>query len=211
MSTWLITGCSTGLGRALAETVIGAGHNAVVSARNVAKVADLADIAPDRVLAVALDVTDPQQVASAAQQAEDRFGGVDVLVNLPPSQEVLGLSAEPFWEILRGRVRPSHLVEGNTFNFGKDRGGNVQRLAGWCAAAGVRLHVVELRKHDPHGQRMAPNPLEELAVRPRRTARGRRSTAGRRPARHGAWPRKRHTVDCRPCPCRDRALTVTIA
>jgi NAD(P)-dependent dehydrogenase (short-subunit alcohol dehydrogenase family) len=81
MSTWLITGCSTGLGRALAEAVIGSGHNAVVSARDVAKVADLADIAPDRVLAVALDVTDPQQVSSAAQQAEDRFGGVDVLVN----------------------------------------------------------------------------------------------------------------------------------
>ena len=81
MSTWLITGCSTGLGRALAEAVIGSGHNAVVSARDVAKVADLADIAPDRVLAVALDVTDPQQVASGAQQAEDRFGGVDVLVN----------------------------------------------------------------------------------------------------------------------------------
>ena len=81
MSTWLITGCSTGLGRALAESVIGAGHNAVVSARDVAKVADLADIAPDRVLAVALDVTDPQQVASAAQQTDDRFGGVDVLVN----------------------------------------------------------------------------------------------------------------------------------
>ena len=43
MSTWLITGCSTGLGRALAEAVIGAGHNAVVSARDVTKVADLAD------------------------------------------------------------------------------------------------------------------------------------------------------------------------
>jgi NAD(P)-dependent dehydrogenase (short-subunit alcohol dehydrogenase family) len=81
MSTWLITGCSTGLGRALAEAVIGSGHNTVVSARDVAKVADLADVAPDRVLAVALDVTDPQQVASAAQQAEERFGGVDVLVN----------------------------------------------------------------------------------------------------------------------------------
>ena len=81
MSTWLITGCSTGLGRALAEAVIGAGLNAVVSARDVAKVADLVDIAPDRVLAVALDVTDPQQVASAARQAEERFGGVDVLVN----------------------------------------------------------------------------------------------------------------------------------
>jgi riboflavin kinase/FMN adenylyltransferase len=69
--------------------------------------------------------------------------GVGVLVNLPPSPEVLGLSAEQFWDILRRRVRPSHLVEGNTFNFGKDRGGNVQRLAGWCAAAAVELHVVD--------------------------------------------------------------------
>ena len=81
MSTWLITGCSTGLGRALAEAVVGAGHDAVVTARDVARVADLVDTAPERVLAVALDVTDPDQVASAARQADDRFGGVDVLVN----------------------------------------------------------------------------------------------------------------------------------
>src|SRR6185295_5484516 len=60
MSTWLITGCSTGLGRSLADAVIGAGHNAVVAAR---------------------DVTKPEQVASAVQQAQERFGGVDVLVN----------------------------------------------------------------------------------------------------------------------------------
>ncbi|HEX2402571.1 MAG TPA: short-chain dehydrogenase/reductase, partial [Mycobacterium sp.] len=52
MSTWLITGCSTGLGRALAEAVIGAGHNAVVTARDVTRVADLADATPARVLAV---------------------------------------------------------------------------------------------------------------------------------------------------------------
>src|SRR5215813_9952122 len=81
MSTWLITGCSTGLGRALAAAVIGAGHNAVVSARDVTKVADLAETAPDRALAVALDVTDPDQVTTAIAQAQDRFGGVDVLVN----------------------------------------------------------------------------------------------------------------------------------
>ena len=82
MSTWLITGCSTGLGRALAEAVIGAGHNAVVTARDAAKVADLAEAAPQRVLAVALDVTEPAQVTSAVQQAGERFGGVpDVLVN----------------------------------------------------------------------------------------------------------------------------------
>src|ERR1700737_4748157 len=81
MSTWLITGCSTGLGRALAEAVIGAGHNAVVTARDATRVADLADTTPDRVLAVALDVTNSEQIASAVQQAQERFGGVDVLVN----------------------------------------------------------------------------------------------------------------------------------
>ncbi|WP_445161379.1 oxidoreductase [Mycobacterium sp. Dal123C01] len=81
MPTWLITGCSTGLGRALADAVIGAGHNAVVTARDAAKVADLADAAPDRVLPIALDVTQPDQVGSAVQQAQERFGGVDVLVN----------------------------------------------------------------------------------------------------------------------------------
>ena len=43
MATWLITGCSTGLGRSLAEAVIAAGHNAAVTARDVGKVADLAE------------------------------------------------------------------------------------------------------------------------------------------------------------------------
>jgi NAD(P)-dependent dehydrogenase (short-subunit alcohol dehydrogenase family) len=85
VSTWLITGCSTGLGRALAEAVIAAGHNAVVTARDVAKVADLASpdrtATPERVLPVALDVTKPEQVVSAVRRAHDRFGGVDVLVN----------------------------------------------------------------------------------------------------------------------------------
>ena len=81
MSTWLITGCSTGLGRALAETLIDAGHNAVVTARDVTRVADLADATPERVLAAALDVTRPEQVASAVAQARERFGNVDVLVN----------------------------------------------------------------------------------------------------------------------------------
>ena len=81
MSTWLITGCSTGVGRALAEAVIGAGHNAVVTARDVAKVADLADTATQRVLPVALDVTKPDQVTAAVQRADEQFGGIDVLVN----------------------------------------------------------------------------------------------------------------------------------
>jgi NAD(P)-dependent dehydrogenase (short-subunit alcohol dehydrogenase family) len=81
MSTWFITGCSTGLGRALAEAVIAAGHDAVVTARDVAKVADLTEGNTDRVLALPLDVTDTDQITNAVRQAEERFGGVDVLVN----------------------------------------------------------------------------------------------------------------------------------
>ncbi|MFZ1175179.1 MAG: oxidoreductase, partial [Mycobacterium sp.] len=64
-----------------AEAVVGAGHNAVVTARDVAKVTDLAEAAPERVLAVALDVTKPAQVTSTVQQAHARFAHVDVLVN----------------------------------------------------------------------------------------------------------------------------------
>jgi len=71
MSTWLITGCSTGLGRALAQAVIADGHNAVVTARDVTKVTDLAGPAPERVLPTALDVTRPEQVAAAVRQADD--------------------------------------------------------------------------------------------------------------------------------------------
>jgi NAD(P)-dependent dehydrogenase (short-subunit alcohol dehydrogenase family) len=81
VSTWLITGCSTGLGRALAEAVIAAGHHAVVTARDVAKVADLAEGKADRVLPFALDVTDNAQITDAVTQAEEKFGGIDVLVN----------------------------------------------------------------------------------------------------------------------------------
>ncbi|MFD3443642.1 oxidoreductase [Microbacteriaceae bacterium 4G12] len=81
MTTWLITGCSTGLGRALAEAVLEHGDNAVVTARDVSSVQDIADAHPDSALAVALDVTDDGQVAAAVTAAEERFGAVDVLVN----------------------------------------------------------------------------------------------------------------------------------
>jgi NAD(P)-dependent dehydrogenase (short-subunit alcohol dehydrogenase family) len=81
MSTWLITGCSTGLGRALAEAVLDRGEYAVVTARDAAGVRDLADAHPDTALALALDVTDHRQVAEVVEQAQQRFGAVDVLVN----------------------------------------------------------------------------------------------------------------------------------
>ena len=81
MSTWFITGCSTGLGRAFAQAALDRGDNTVVTARDVAGVRDLAEAYPETALALALDVTDQEQVAAAIGAAEERFGGIDVVVN----------------------------------------------------------------------------------------------------------------------------------
>jgi NAD(P)-dependent dehydrogenase (short-subunit alcohol dehydrogenase family) len=81
MSTWFITGCSTGIGRALAEAVIAAGHDVVITARDPKSIEDLAQAAPDRVLVSALDVTDGNRIREVVTAAETRFGRIDVLVN----------------------------------------------------------------------------------------------------------------------------------
>jgi NAD(P)-dependent dehydrogenase (short-subunit alcohol dehydrogenase family) len=78
---WFVTGCSTGFGRALAERVIERGWRVIATARGADRVDDLVSLAPERVLAVDLDVTDAAQVAAAVGAATERFGRVDVLVN----------------------------------------------------------------------------------------------------------------------------------
>lgn len=81
MKTWLITGCSSGIGRGIAKAILQNGDQAVVTARDVRKVEDLARAYQDRALAVALDVTRQDSIRDAIDAAQKRFGGVDVLVN----------------------------------------------------------------------------------------------------------------------------------
>jgi NAD(P)-dependent dehydrogenase (short-subunit alcohol dehydrogenase family) len=78
---WFISGCSTGFGRELARLVLEQGGRAVVTARGRDRVADLAAIAPDRALALDLDVTDQAQIDAAIRATRDRFGRIDILVN----------------------------------------------------------------------------------------------------------------------------------
>ena len=80
-AVWFITGCSRGLGRALAKQVLASGYRAVVTARRMADLADLAEAGGDRALALALDVTQRVQMAAAITETTARFGHVDVLVN----------------------------------------------------------------------------------------------------------------------------------
>jgi NAD(P)-dependent dehydrogenase (short-subunit alcohol dehydrogenase family) len=81
MGRWLITGCSTGIGREIARAALEAGHSVAVTARNVDAVADFVDQFGDRALALPLDVTNRDQITSAVGEVEKAFGGIDVLVN----------------------------------------------------------------------------------------------------------------------------------
>ncbi|MFK0224605.1 SDR family oxidoreductase [Streptomyces sp. NPDC090303] len=78
---WLITGCSSGLGRALATAAARAGHELVVTARKTADLEELSAAWPGRIVPVPLELRDPVSCQEAVRTAVDRLGGLDVLVN----------------------------------------------------------------------------------------------------------------------------------
>lgn len=78
---WLITGCSSGFGREIAQQVLARGWRALVTARNPDVVSDIVEAAGDRARAFALDVSRPDQIRAAVAAAEEAFGRIDVLVN----------------------------------------------------------------------------------------------------------------------------------
>lgn len=85
----------------------------------------------------------PRLTTPVEKQAMLQSLGVDDYVILPPTREVLDLEAETFWEILRDAVRPIALVEGGTFNFGKNRRGSIERLKEWTTGTPVELRLVD--------------------------------------------------------------------
>ncbi len=81
--TWLITGAGRGLGYEIARAALEAGDNVVAAGRNASDVekAFASEAVEEQLLAVALDVTRPDQIAAAVKVAIDRFGRIDILVN----------------------------------------------------------------------------------------------------------------------------------
>ncbi|MEV6373782.1 SDR family oxidoreductase [Micromonospora musae] len=78
---WLVTGCSSGLGRALVARLAAEGEQVVATARRPEALADLSARYPGNLVTAALDVRIPAQCAAAVERAVGAFGGVDVLVN----------------------------------------------------------------------------------------------------------------------------------
>ena len=81
MKTWLVTGCSSGIGAGIAMAVLANGDNAVITARNPDVLQDLVKQSPDHALAVKLDITNNDDIRAAVAAAVEKFGTVDVLVN----------------------------------------------------------------------------------------------------------------------------------
>ena len=78
---WLITGCSTGFGRALAERVLETGATVAATARTLAALDDLKARHPDNCLPLQLEVTDSKQCADVVQTVVAETKRLDVLVN----------------------------------------------------------------------------------------------------------------------------------
>ncbi|GIF76424.1 SDR family oxidoreductase [Asanoa siamensis] len=78
---WFVTGASRGLGRAFTQAALDAGDRVVGAARDVSSLDALAAVHPDRLLTLALDVTDRAAVFAGVEHAIARFGRLDVVVN----------------------------------------------------------------------------------------------------------------------------------
>lgn len=78
---FLITGVSSGFGRALAETALQAGHSVIGTVRNQDAKQAFEKFAAERAMAVVLDVTDFPSIAGTIASAASKLGPIDVLVN----------------------------------------------------------------------------------------------------------------------------------
>lgn len=94
--TWLITGCSSGLGLALARCILEQGHNVIATSRNPGKTPDLVEEITSRQSGrwLMLDVSSPKaEIERIVQQAWTEFGAIDVFVN-NAGYSILGVAEE---------------------------------------------------------------------------------------------------------------------
>ena len=78
---WFITGTSRGFGRVWTDAALKRGDKVAATARSLASIADLKEKYGDNVLTLELDVTKPDQVKTAVEQAHVHFGRLDIVLN----------------------------------------------------------------------------------------------------------------------------------
>ena len=81
MKTWLITGCSSGIGKGIANAVLKKGDNAIVTARNIEELKEFKVNYPQTAYILKLDVTLDKDIDNVVKKGIEKFGQIDVLVN----------------------------------------------------------------------------------------------------------------------------------
>ncbi|MFJ5934058.1 SDR family oxidoreductase [Streptomyces sp. NPDC093071] len=145
---WLVTGCSSGLGRALAEAAAAAGHRVAVTARSAEALEETAARHPGRIVPIPLELRDAAQCEEAVRHATARLGGIDVLVNnagaglFGAAEEVSdGEIRDQMETLLIGPWRLVRLVLPGMRAQGHGHVVNVSSLAGRMAFPGLGAYV----------------------------------------------------------------------
>ncbi len=100
----VVTGGTSGLGRAMAEALVGAGAQVAITSRSRERAEAAARQLGDGAVGFGSDVRDEESVAFLVDAAVDRFGGVDLLVNnagigMRTVNPRFPAHAQPFWEV----------------------------------------------------------------------------------------------------------------
>ena len=149
----IVTGASQGIGRAIAQALAQQGASVVVSSRKqsaVDAVAAQITEAGGEAVGVAAHVGDPDQIEHLVQQTQQRFGGVDIVVNNAATNPVFGpvvdTDDEVFAKIMQVNVNGPLALAKRAYPLMKERGGgsviNISSVEGLTPGAGLGLYSV---------------------------------------------------------------------
>jgi NADP-dependent 3-hydroxy acid dehydrogenase YdfG len=170
----LITGCSSGIGRALVGEFVRAGHRVVATAR---RMETLEGLAGPEIATAALDVTDPASIEKAVNDALDLFGRIDIVVN-NAGYGLIGPVAELDLDELRTQLETNvvgvvavtravlpQMVErrsGRIVNIGSVSGVTATPFSGAYCASKAAVHLIS----DAMRMELAPFGIRVITVQP---------------------------------------------
>ena len=128
----LVTGAGTGVGKAAAEALLGAGWSVVLAGRRREPLEEVAANAPDRTLAVPADLTKPDDIAALFATTKERFGRLDMLFNNAgrgaPAVPIEDMKLEDWQAVVDTNLTALFLCTQHAFRIMKDqspRGGRI--------------------------------------------------------------------------------------
>ena len=149
----IVTGASQGIGRAIAQVLVQQGASVVVASRKqsaVDAVAAQLTEAGGKATGIAAHMGEPDQIENLVQQTQQRYGGVDIVVNNAATNPVFGPVTETddavFAKIMQVNVNGPLALAKFAYPLMKERGGgsviNVSSVEGLTPGAGLGLYSV---------------------------------------------------------------------